>query len=243
MGHFSCASSCLRTAALLAVVWLAALAPVLGSAAEGPRWGWLGVRIRDLGEHEMEEISARHGIREGFGAMIVEVIKDAPAAASGLRSGDIVVAVTGRPVVDTRSLQRFIAGVSPGETVGLTVLRREEGRRPIAVRLAPMPDPVVAERVAVEFGFVIRDPDAQPEIGGARPAGLPTVGAVLRGSRAEAAGLRPGDVLVEVDGRLAPTVEAVREVLRGVSPDQALPLTVRREGDPMTLLIAGSRPR
>ena len=80
-------------AALLALVALAGWLPAV--AAE--RGGWLGVRIRDLSEQEMEEISKRHGLREGFGAMIVEVIKDTPAERIGLRTGDLVVSVRDPP--------------------------------------------------------------------------------------------------------------------------------------------------
>jgi hypothetical protein len=60
-------------ALLLAAVLLAP------PAEAATRWGWLGVRIRDLSEQEMEEISQRFGLREGFGAVIVEVIKETPA--------------------------------------------------------------------------------------------------------------------------------------------------------------------
>ena len=40
---------------------------LLGAAVDAaPRWGWLGVRIRDLSDQEVEEISKRFGLREGF---------------------------------------------------------------------------------------------------------------------------------------------------------------------------------
>ena len=105
-----------------ALVLVALLAGLLAPSADGAtRWGWLGVRIRDLSEQEMEDISRRFGLREGFGAVIVEVIKETPAAAAGLRNGDLVVAFRDRPVVDTRSLQRAIGSTSVGETVRLTV--------------------------------------------------------------------------------------------------------------------------
>src|SRR5262249_29924884 len=158
-------------------------------ADAAPRWGWLGVRIRDLSEQEMDDISQKHGLREGFGAVIVEILKETPAESSGLRIGDVVVAFRGRPVVDTRALQRYIASAGVGETVPMTVLRREEGRRPVSVRVGLMPDPVVAERVAAEYGFFVRDSEAQPELGGAKPpAGPPSVSGVLPKSRADAAG-------------------------------------------------------
>jgi S1-C subfamily serine protease len=201
------------------------------------RWGWLGVRIRDLSEQEMEEVSKRHGIQEGFGVLVVEVMKDTPAEAAGLRNGDLVVGFRERPVVDTRLLQRLVSRAGVGETVMLTVLRQGEGRRRLGVTLAPMPEPVVAERVAAEFGFLVREPEAQPELGARRPSVLPTVAVVLRGSRAERAGLKVGDVLVEVNGRPVVTLEAVRTALLGVSLEQALPLVVRRDEARVTVVV------
>jgi S1-C subfamily serine protease len=140
-----------------------------------------------------------------------------------------VVAFRDRPVVDTRSLQRAIATTSVGESVKLTVLRREEGRHPVQVKVGAMPDAVAAERVAAEYGFLIRDPEGQPELGGARPPAVPSVAAVLPRSRAERAGLRVGDVLTEVNGRPVVTLDAVREALLAAGPDGPLPLIVRRE--------------
>ena len=214
---------------------------LVGADATGAttRWGWLGVRIRDLSEQEMDEISQKHGLREGFGALIVEVIKETPADAAGLKSGDLVVAVKERPVVDTRALQRYVASASVGDTVTLTVLRRDQGRRPVEVRIGPMPEAVAAERVAAEFGFLVREPEPQPEPGGARPPGVPAVGVVLPRSRAETAGLRVGDVLVEVNGKPVTTLEAVREALLTVRENAPLSLVVRRGVDRVSLLLHG----
>jgi len=210
----------------------------VASAEASPRWGWLGVRIRDLSEQEMDEISQKHGLREGFGAMVVEVLKDTPAEAAGLRAGDIVVAVGNRPIVDTRTLQRYITAVSVGEAVPITVLRRDQGRRAVSVRVGAMPDAVVAERVAAEYGFFVGEAEAQPELGGARPAGVPpSVTGVLPKSRAEVAGLKPGDVLLEINGRPVGTVGALREALIAVTPDGPLSVVVRRDRERLTVSL------
>jgi serine protease Do len=229
-----------RRGAAGALLLLALLGGGAAGAATGP-WGWLGVRIRDLSEQEMNEISTRHGIREGFGAMIVEVLKDTPAETSGLRMGDLVVAFRDRPVVDTRSLVRLIGGSGVGETVSLTILRRDAGRQRLTVRLAAMPDAVVADRIAGELGFVVREPEAQPELGGARPRPLPTVSGVLPGSRAAGAGMRVGDVLVEVDGKVILTVAALREALLAWTGDRPLPLVLRRDGQRLAVVVPGPR--
>lgn len=217
-----------------ALLWL--LFAVGAGSAEGAPWGWLGVRIRDLTEQEMEEISSRHGIREGFGALIVEVLPGTPAARDGLRRGDLVVAFASRPVLDTRSLQRLVAATPVGEEAVLTVLRGE-GRQTVAVRVGIMPGEVLAERIAAEFGFVIREAAAEGEGPPAGPSPAPTVALVLRGSQADRAGLRPGDVIIEVNGLAVLSRQAVGEVLREMGLDQPLRLTVRREGEPLALTV------
>lgn len=220
---------------------LVAAAVVLPAVAQAATWGWLGVRIRDLSEQEMEEISTRHGIREGYGALIVEVLKETPAARAGLQNGDLVVAFKDRPVVDTRSLQRFVAATPAGQEVPLTVLRGGEGRRTLRVSVGVMPQEVVAERVAAEFGFVVRDPQEERE--SLRPSGVPAIAVVLRGSPADRAGLKAGDVIVEVNGRPVLSRQAVGDALVDVALDQSLRLTVRREGEPLALTVAPPSPR
>ena len=216
----------------------AVLVLFLAGAVDARSWSWLGVRIRDLSEQEMEDISRKHGIDEGFGVLIVEVMADTPAERAGMRCGDIVVALNDRPVVDTRLLQRLIAAAPAGEETRLTVLR-PDGREPLPVRLVAMPRPIAGERVAAEFGFVLREQEPQPELGGRRPPGsfLPVVGLVVRGSPAETAGLRSGDVVLQVGERAVLTREAAAEALGEMSLDRHLPMVVRRgeEWLPVTL--------
>ncbi len=218
-------------AAVLALLLLDA-----GVAVARP-WAWLGVRIRDMSEQEMNDLSVRHGIREGFGVVIVEVLADTPAARAGLKSGDVVVAVGGRPITETRLLQRLIAAASTAGDTPLTVLRNE-GRHQLTVRLTNMPREVMGERVAIEFGFVLRDAEAPSEALAARSTlGLPAVGAVLRGGAAEKAGLEVGDVLVQVEERAVLTREAAREALADVPLDRPLRLTVRRGEGRLSLAL------
>jgi serine protease Do len=220
----------------LAAAVLALLLLDTGAAAARP-WAWLGVRIRDMSEQEMNDLSARHGVREGFGVVIVEVMPETPAAHAGLKSGDIVVAVGGRPITETRLLQRLIAVASTTGETPLTVLR-DEGRHQLAVRLTTMPREVMGERVAAEFGFILRDAETPGEALIARSTlGLPAVGAVLRGGVAEKAGLEVGDVLVQVGERPVLTRDAAREALADVPLDRPLRLTVRRGDERVSLAL------
>ena len=205
------------------------VAVTAGSFVDAAQWAWLGVRIRDLSEQEGDEIAKRHGIREGFGVLIIEVMEGTPAEKAGLKNGDLVVAFEERPVTETQLLQRLIASAGIGRDVKLTVLR-EEGRRRLDVRLGVMPRPVVGERIGVEFGFVVRDPEAAG-------AAAPTISTVIPRSPAAGAGLVVGDVIVEVNDRPTLTREAMREALADASLEAPLRLSVRRGGSrlPVTL--------
>lgn len=235
---------------LAVVLWALVALATVASAADARTWSWLGVRIRDLSEHEMDEIASRHGIREGFGVVIVEVIADTPAARAGMKSGDIVVAFGERPVVETRLLQRLIAAAPVDRESRLTVLR-PEGRRALTVRLTSMPSNVAGERVAAEFGFALGEVSPPVEGGGMRLTRPPeasrapgregttaSVGVVARGSAAEKGGLEVGDVIVEVAERSVAGGDAVREALAGREPDRPLVLTVRRGERRLSLTLS-----
>jgi serine protease Do len=213
------------------------LVGLLATIGDARSWAWLGVRIRDLSEQEMDELAARHGIREGFGVVIVEVLEGTPAAKAGVKSGDVVVAFDEHPVTETRILQRMIAAASPERDSRLTVLR-PEGRRQLAVRLAPMPREVAGDRVAAEFGFVLREADGQGDVPGVRsPVGIPSIAVVLRGSHAEKAGLEPGDLVLAVAQRPVLTRDAARDALAEVSLERPLELAVRRGSERLSVTI------
>jgi len=202
---------------------------VVASAVDAMPWAWMGVRIRDLSEQEMDEIAKRHGIREGFGVVIIEVMGGTPAERAGMKSGDLVVAFEERPVTDTRLLQRLIGEAGAGQDVRLTVLRTD-GRRRLEVRLAAMPRAVLGERIAAEFGFLVREPE---------PAGsaAPTISGVIRRSAAERAGLEVSDVILEVNDQAVETREALREAMADASIEGPLRLTIRRGGSRLSVTL------
>jgi len=213
-----------------------ALVLTLAGSVAARTYPWLGVRIRDLSEQEMDEIATRHGVREGFGVYLVDIVQGAPAERAGLQRGDIVVAVNGRPIVETRLLQRLLGSQALDRDVKLTVLR-QEGRRDISVRLALMPPTMVGERAAAELGFVLREPDGPTPRTLIAPDDARAVVAVIQGTAAERAGLAVGDVIVEVNGRGVLGGAAAREALAETEPTRPVRLTVRRSGEERTVTL------
>jgi serine protease Do len=213
-----------------------ALLVLAGSAGAGEQWGWLGVRIRDLTEQETEDLTKRLGIREGYGVLIAQVMKETPAEAAGLRDGDLVVAVDGRPIVETRVLQRVVGATPAGRDVVLVVLR-EQARRELRVRVGEMPPEVVADRVALEFGFYVRDATGEGQAGAPVESKVPVVAGVAERSSAARAGLLAGDRIVAVNGTEVETLEGFRERTRDLLLRDAIRLRVERKGEQVMLVL------
>jgi serine protease Do len=216
------------------------LALVTSGVAAGEQWGWLGVRIRDLTEQETEELTKRLGIREGYGVLVAQVMKDTPAEAAGMRDGDLVVAIDGRPIVETRALQRVVGAAPVGRVVALVVLR-ERDRQELRVQVGRMPPDVVSDRLTFEFGFYVRD--ATEERAAPLPdSRAPVVAGVSERSSAARAGLLVGDRILAVNDIEVETVESFRRRTQDLYLKDSLRLRVARAGEALTLTLPPVQP-
>jgi regulator of sigma E protease len=162
-------------------------------------------------------------------AVLGRVAEDAPAAAAGLRTGDRVTAVNGRPVAHWEDLERAIS-TSEGRPLALAVTRAGAERQvQVTPRLTSVRDPI------------FKDPREAWDIG-AGPRLTPHIGMVSPGSPAERAGLKPGDAVVAVAGQpVFSPEELTREIQK--RPGQTFPLAIEREGRPVTLTVSASSVR
>jgi len=81
--------------------------------------GWLGVQIQPV----TKDVADSLGLEEAKGAIVAETIEDAPAAKAGIKSGDVVLSVNDRAIVDSRDLARTVAALPVGEEATLTIWR------------------------------------------------------------------------------------------------------------------------
>ena len=82
--------------------------------------GWVGIEVQDL----TPELIDSFGLQNSEGALIAGVLKGGPADRSGVKPGDVLLKVNGKPVTDSSSLLNLIAILKPGETAKLSVARK-----------------------------------------------------------------------------------------------------------------------
>jgi serine protease Do len=162
---------------------------------------WTGLRLVTLDP----ELARREGYPVARGALVEKVWDDSPADRAGLRAGDLVVAVGGKPLAAREDLNTALYSVAAGTPVALEVRRGDDTVR-ISLQAMRPPAGLGARVLERSVGLAVE----------ARKGGL-VVTDVARDSAADRKGLRPGDVVLAANGQPVADVEALgREVLRGL---------------------------
>jgi serine protease Do len=164
--------------------------------------GYLGVAVQEL----TPAVARGFGLNTTRGILVSDVAPDGPAARAGLQRGDVITSIDGKPADDVGHFRNLVASAAPGTKTRLVILR--DGReQTIEAEIGEAPDRAAA---AVPARARPEDPgisvtDVTPAL--ARRLGLPpglqgvVITQVLPGGPAAEAGLRPGDVIQEVNRR------------------------------------------
>lgn len=190
---------------------------------------WLGANTQAIGP----EIANSLGLKKPGGVIVSRVLDGSPAAAAGLKSGDVILSLNGTEVVDSQSLNFRVATLSPGSDVTLTVVREgkeftaqakltlppEQPARDVRTLAGntPLTGAVVANlspAVAVEMGFDIN------------ATGV-VVTDVKSGSPAQQLGIQKGDIILKVN---RVDVASTAELAKVVANRQAAWRVVFRRG-------------
>jgi serine protease Do len=191
------------------------------------RRGWIGVRIQAV----TQELAQAMSLPSRQGALISDVTAAGPAAKAGLRNGDLVVAFDGKPVPDNRALPRIVANTPIGKTVTVDVLRNGR-KQTYRIQVARLAEDKPADRASKPAPPAPRPPSRLGQMGlsvgalddaarqrfriGSGVQGV-VVTQVAPGSPAGEKNLRPGDVIVEVQGQKATSPDALNKAIEAAA--------------------------
>jgi serine protease Do len=164
--------------------------------------GYMGIGISDV----TPENSKFFDLKKSEGALVTQVEPNSPGAKAGLKTGDVITQLDGKAVSDAGELQVEVGQKRPGTTIKLDVIR--EGKTVnVPVTLEAMDkrngdeESATTEHGKPRWGLGLADltPDTRDQLQASKDIRGAVVGNVQPGSPADNAGLRKGDVILEVN--------------------------------------------
>jgi serine protease Do len=188
--------------------------------------GWLGTVVQKI----TPELAKSFGLKEESGALVSQVAKGGPADKAGIETGDVIVEFDGKKIADSNDLARTVASTPARKVVTVKVMRKGDvlDRRVTIGQLAQK-EAVADVSPHRPLGMTLQS--LTPEI--ARGLGLKSdegvvISGVVPGSPAEAAGLRAGDVILQVNRESVKDLENAKEMIEKAKDQETILLLVER---------------
>lgn len=194
--------------------------------------GWLGVTVQEI----TPEIAEAMELKTPRGVLIADVIKGSPAAEAGIRQGDVVVSINGKEVNDPSALQFLVSEIAPGTKVPVTVIRNGS-RKSVTVTIGDLSEAEVPrDTYLVEDNRFLegaRIAELSPPLRESLEVPNNVDGVVVAGvesnSPASSTGLRPGDVIVAINGRKIAGISEFKQLLQSVN-GRRMEISIYRQG-------------
>jgi serine protease Do len=191
------------------------------------RRAYLGVGIQPMNARLAEQFHVQP--REGV--VVTQVMPDTPAAAAGLKTGDVIVAFAGTPITNAGELQTEVERAPIGTSQDLTVIRNDQ-RMTLTLTPQEAPDDELAvqsnesspgpsshiDELGIEVGEL--EPAVARQLGMDGAKGV-VITSVRPDSAAEQAGLESGNVIEQVNGKDVTSVDDVRKALDAAGNDKS----------------------
>jgi len=203
----------------------------LKSSGEVTR-GWLGVGIQNL----TPELAAYYGLKDDEGVLVTQVFKGDPAEKAGIQPNDIIVAVDEQPVSTVRELSAVIANTRVGKRTAITFWRNGK-KQTVHVELAKRDDDKIASGAVEEeressgdLGLQLMEltPESARQYGFEADEKGVLVAGVASGGKADAAGIRQGDLIKEVNREAVDSLKDFEKQVRNVDAGEMLRFLIKR---------------
>jgi serine protease Do len=200
--------------------------------------GWLGVVIQRV----TRDIAESLGMDRPRGALVSTVAKDGPADQAGIKVGDVIIEFDGKEVRESNDLPIIVARTPVDRQVRVKLLReKKEVMLSVTVGELKEEELVASARDQGELGLTVQKltPQIAESLGLDRVDGL-VITAVESGSPADEAGLRRGDIILEVDRKPVRDLDDYRKIVASARKGKGILFLVRRGDNTMFLAL---RPR
>lgn len=189
--------------------------------------GWLGVYIQDVDKNLAESLD----LEKPSGALIAQVEPGSPADKAGLEAGDVVIEFNGEEIIEASDLPHTVGLIAPGKKASVIVIRKSKKKR-LQVTVGARPDAEESGGSRPDgdlLGLIVEEvsDDLRSRW---RLSGGVTVVKVAPDSAAEEAGLRSGDVIVQLGYRSISDVEGYQAMLEEIPRGTPVALRFFRKG-------------
>jgi serine protease Do len=208
------------------------IAPLLRQYGHAPR-SWLGLYPQTM----TTQLRKAFGIGDGKGALVADVVADSPADRAGLKTGDVILELDGKPIRRADDLQ-WLVGMRPAGTRVMLTLARGSKVQKVEAALQAAPDeapqpPAAPHANAKKSPLGITVSEISPSI--ARELGNPNLTGVVvmlvePESPAVEAGIERGDLILRVGEVMVANLDDYAKAVRTVPHGQMLKLLCRRDG-------------
>jgi serine protease Do len=186
------------------------------------RHGYIGISIEDVTPQNAKFFD----VKKAVGALVSDVTPDSPGSKAGLKSGDVITELNGKPVSDAGELQMETSQKQPGDTIHLSVIR--DGKIvevPVTLESANSGhEEVVAQNGNDKGRWGVGLADLTPDVRQQIEAPASVHGAVIQnvreGSPADNAGLQRGDIIISVNRKPVASASDVAQQLSGLPAGQ-----------------------
>ncbi len=200
--------------------------------------GWLGVLIQDV----TLDLAESFGMSKPQGALIAKVMPDSPAEKAGLQVGDVVLAFNGREIDRSSSLPPVVGSTPVGKRVPVKIMRNKRTQT-LWVKLGELPDKdkqiakAAESKVASDNRLGVRVADlTEDQLKELELDGGVLVEEIGEGPAADA-GIRQGDIILRIDGKLVENVDQFEKMIRKLPAGKSVPVLIQRRGGPIFLAL------
>ena len=180
------------------------------------RYPYLGIMLTDVKDLDDAQKAKLGKNLPPSGAFVAELTPGAPAGKAGIRPGDVITAINNQKVNNSSDVVDYVSSQNIGSNVTLRY-DRDGKAGTLAVTLGELPDEDARQpEQSGKIGMALQtlSPDVADSLGIDRSTKGAVITDVLTGSTAERAGLKPGDVIVEIDRRPVSSADEAIQALR-----------------------------